>query len=562
MARYKVIGLLILFICFIDLNAGWSIRDADIDQQSEKYESLGANSFKKPVISSSTGKPWPLPQQMQTQTKILNVSPGSFQFHYDMYACPILVSAFERYYNFLFQGNLDTKLRFYKTKESNFVGQQQELIALTVSLTEKCDELPSLEANETYVLTIDGSGAKLKTSSVWGALRGLETFSQLVYESSEGQLVVNETQITDWPRFNYRGILVDTGRHFVAKSVLLKNLDAMAYNKFNVFHWHIVDDQSFPYQSETFPDMHEKGAFKPAYRHSYTQEDIKSIIDYATQRGIRVVAEFDTPGHSQSWGLSQTNLLTPCYSGGKPDGTFGPINPILNSTYDFLTKFFTEIVEVFPDHYVHLGGDEVSFKCWQSNPDVTAFMVKMGFGTDYTKLESYYIQRLLGIMQDLKAGYIVWQEVFDNGVKVSPDTIFHAWKGNYKTELAKITKANYHAILSDGWYLNHVFDPYKDYWKTYYAQDPQDFEGTQQQKDLVIGGEACMWGEYVDGTNLIQRLWPTASVVGERLWSAASVTDPNAASHRLAEQRCRMVRRGLQAEPVTGPGYCPYEYSP
>ncbi len=135
----------------------------------------------------------------------------------------------------------------------------------------------------------------------------------------------------------------------------------MAQSKLNVFHFHIVDDQSFPYQSRTYPLMSEKGAFSRL--HIYSQDDINQLIEFARQRGIRIFVEFDTPGHAKSWGKT-IRLLTECYDGEKPTNHFGPIDPSKNLTFDFLTTFFKEISQVFPDYYVHLGGDEVDMTCW------------------------------------------------------------------------------------------------------------------------------------------------------------------------------------------------------
>lgn len=130
----------------------------------------------------------------------------------------------------------------------------------------------------------------------------------------------------------------------------------------NVFHWHIVDDQSFPYVSYTYPELTEFGAYDP-YNHIYTNADVKDIIEFGRQRGIRVVPEFDSPGHTLSWGKA-VPILTPCYSGSKANGEFGPIDPSNNQSYIFLEKFIKELVTVFPDKYLHLGGDEVDFSCW------------------------------------------------------------------------------------------------------------------------------------------------------------------------------------------------------
>uniref|UniRef100_A0A8B9FPM9 Beta-hexosaminidase subunit alpha n=1 Tax=Amazona collaria TaxID=241587 RepID=A0A8B9FPM9_9PSIT len=372
------------------------------------------------------------------------------------------------------------------------------------------------------------------------------------------QYYINKTEIVDFPRFPHRGLLLDTSRHYLPLRAILETLDVMAYNKFNVFHWHIVDDPSFPYESSTFPELSKQGAFN-AMSHVYTAGDVRTVVEHARLCGIRVIVEFDTPGHTLSWGPGAPGLLTPCYSGKHPSGTYGPINPILNSTYQFVTSLFQEVSSVFPDFFLHLGGDEVDFTCWKSNPEIHAFMKQMGFGEDYRKLESFYIQRLLDIVSSLGKGSILWQEVFDNGVKLRPDSIIHVWKSSkpYMDEMADVTKAGYQALLSTPWYLNRI--SYGQDWMAAYQVEPLKFEGSAKQKDLVIGGEACMWGEYVDVTNLTPRLWPRAGAVAERLWSNASVRSLQDAYVRLAAFRCQLLGRGVQAQPLYV-GYCENEF--
>ncbi|XP_054908562.1 beta-hexosaminidase subunit beta isoform X1 [Poeciliopsis prolifica] len=510
---------------------------------------------------SKYGSLWPLPQKVQISDVSFKLSSSSFSITDAKQSaagpsCGLLQLAYRRYYEYIFGG-----AKRQKANKGARVGAT-DLLELQVWITSpdsECDGYPSASSDESYELTVDQPFAVLKAPKVWGALHGLETFSQLVYEDEYRAKTINSTVISDFPRFAHRGVLLDTSRHFLPVKVILTNLEIMAMNKFNVFHWHIVDDQSFPYLSQTFPNLSQKGAYHP-YTHVYTPADVKMVIEFARLRGIRVVSEFDTPGHTQSWGKGQPDLLTPCYSGSKPSGTFGPVNPILNSTYDFMKQFFKEISEVFPDAYVHLGGDEVPFSCWQSNPDIQKFMEQQGFGTDYRKLESFYIQKLLDIVAATNKGYIVWQEVFDNGVKLKPDTLIHIWKGTqeaYQSEMARITLVGYKTLLSAPWYLNRI--TYGQDWSGFYRADPQDFQGTEEQKKLVIGGEACLWGEYVDATNLTPRLWPRASAVAERLWSAKEVTDIGDAFTRLSLHRCRLVERGIPAEPLS-PSFCLHEY--
>lgn len=328
----------------------------------------------------------------------------------------------------------------------------------------------------------------------------------------------------------------------------------MEANKMNVFHWHIVDDQSFPYQSNVFPALSEKGAYDSTM--VYTHDDIKAVIEFARQRGIRVIPEFDTPGHTRSWGEGLPEILTACYVGDDPDGTYGPINPINSGTYQILRKFFKEVVDLFPDKYVHLGGDEVSFDCWASNPSILSYMESRNMSGEFTLLESMYIQKLLDISKQLNSSSVVWQEVFDNGVRIPQDTVVHVWLGNQADELSKVTQTGHRALLSTCWYLDHL-ETGGD-WHKYYDCDPHDFVGTDVQKDLVMGGEACMWGEVVDESNVHSRIWPRASAAAEKLWSAHNVQNTKEAARRLEEHTCRMKRRGIPAQPPNGPGFCPH----
>nr|XP_060617653.1 beta-hexosaminidase subunit beta isoform X1 [Anolis sagrei ordinatus] len=507
--------------------------------------------------ASPFGSLWPLPHSVSLSPDRLQLSPRRFQITHGPGSsagpgCALLQDAFRRYYEYIFGYSK------WQNQDENKLISEAELSSLQVIITSadsECDAYPTLASDETYQLIVSGPTAVLKANKVWGALRGLETFSQLINEDDYGTFFINKSAITDFPRFSHRGILIDTSRHFLPLKNIFANLDAMAINKFNVLHWHIVDDQSFPYQSVTFPELSAQGAY--SNNHIYSPTDVRLVIEYARLRGIRVIPEFDTPGHTESWGKGHKDVLTPCYSGEHPSGSYGPVNPILNTTYDFMVKFFKEVATVFPDEYIHLGGDEVDFSCWKSNPDVTEFMKKHGFWFSYSKLESYYIEKILDMMSSVNKKSIVWQEVFDNGVQLQPDTIVEVWMSrNFQEELRKVTKEGHPAILAAPWYLDII--SYGQDWKKYYNVEPLNFLGCKSQKDLVIGGEACLWGEYVDATNFMSRLWPRASAIGERLWSSKNVTDTEDAYSRLNEHRCRMLRRGIAAQPLFV-GYCSHE---
>ncbi|KAI8499287.1 hypothetical protein Bbelb_230510 [Branchiostoma belcheri] len=527
------------------------------------------------------GTVWPKPRSAVTTPARFSLDPGKFKLVADSTSaavtdneCKEVVDhALSRYADLLFWIPEDERVS---------VSGDETVHQLVVTVTSPCTRYPSLHSDESYRLEVPASGdATLRAQTAWGALRGLETFSQLVYEdngkphgdyiTTHGDYIITRTEawrtpsciklakgyatsttISDSPRFGHRAIMVDTARHFIPLPYILQNLDAMAYNKMNVFHWHMVDDQSFPFQSTTFPDLSGKGAY--TRKHVYTPDDVSKVIEFARLRGIRVIPEFDSPGHMMSWGQGHPDLLTRCSpTDFQPDiYSLGPANPAREETYTFMQRLFQEIRQVFADEYFHLGGDEVNFQCWMSNEEVQQFMRQRGFPNTtvgFADLQGYHIKRILDIIYHhfpQRTRGIVWQDVFDTAIvgndlaDVSLNTIVHVWKWNHTRELARVTQAGYKALLSSCWYLNHI--SYGQDWPQYYGCDPQDFQGTQQQKDLVLGGEACLWGEWVDSTNFVPRMWPRASAVAERLWSPQSVTDSAAASPRMEEHRCRMVR--------------------
>ncbi|VDK88188.1 unnamed protein product [Onchocerca ochengi] len=245
---------------------------------------------------------------------------------------------------------------------------------LTIFVDGGCtDQFPQFGMDESYKLNITNNTAILKANQVWGVLRGLESFAHLFFDQNTK---IRKAEIRDYPRFLYRGVLLDTARHYLSVDVIKANIELMAQNKFNTFHWHIVDIESFPYKSEVIPELI-KGAYTP--NHIYTISQIKDIINYGRLRGIRVVPEFDTPGHMKSWGIGVKNLLTKCYhaNGSIYENFENLLDPTNANTWDILTALFQEIFLTFQDSYIHLGGDEAQYwftECWTSNPNIRQFM--------------------------------------------------------------------------------------------------------------------------------------------------------------------------------------------
>lgn len=425
----------------------------------------------------------------------------------------------------------------------------------------KCQNIPNESMDESYTLTVGPfDKATLRAHSSWGIIRGLETFSQLIYRLPySDNFGVNPVDIKDEPRFSHRGFMLDTARHYISLSKIRTMIDAMAFNKLNVFHWHMVDDQSFPFKSSIFPQLAKETSFRPNM--TYSKEEVRDIIEFAGDRGIRVIPEIDSPGHTYALRFIP-NMLTKCYneSSGKPTGDLGPVDPSNDINFRNIESLIAEFGSLFYDSMFHAGGDEVELECWKSNPDINRWMAAKNISGQYTKLSNLYLNRIYDILMILNKTMLVWQEAFDNQADLPKDTIIQVWKflgltPLYMQEMKQVIESGYRAILSSCWYMNYI--DYGQDWVKFYQCDPADRKYIEPNlSHLVLGGEICMWSEFVDDTNVITRSWPRASAAAERLWSASDVIDLSDFMHRLEQIRCRMQFRGIAAEPINGPGYC------
>lgn len=407
--------------------------------------------------------------------------------------------------------------------------------ALVIHADHGRERVQKLGEDESYELDVTSSGAKLSAPNPLGVLHGLQTFLQLVQVTPNG-FAAPAVTINDQPRFPWRGLMFDVSRHFIPLDVLKRNVDGMAAVKMNVLHWHLSDDQGFRVESKKFPKLQGMGSDGMFY----TQDEIRDFIAYAHDRGIRVVPEFDMPGHSRSWFLGYPELASvPGPYNLEGDRVNAIMDPTRESTYKFLDKFIGEMAKLFPDAYFHIGGDEVDGKQWDANPQIQTFMRAHGMKSNQD-LQAYFNQRLQKIVSKHHKNMIGWDEVLHPDL---PKTILiQSWRG--QDSLAAAAKQGYSGLLSYGYYLDLMWPAAR-----HYAVDPMSGGAaalSPQEKSRILGGEACMWAEWVTPLNIDSHIWPRNAAIAERLWSPQSVTDVNSMYARLHAESLRLEWLGLK----------------
>jgi len=404
-------------------------------------------------------------------------------------------------------------------------------VALTIHTDHASKDVQDLGEDESYLLEITADGAKVTAPNPLGVLHGLQTFLQMVGPGPDGFHVPAAT-IQDQPRFPWRGLMIDVSRHFVPLDVLKRNIDGMEAVKMNVFHWHLSENQGFRIESKKFPKLHELGSDNMFY----TQDEVRDLIGYARERGIRVVPEFDMPGHSTAWFVGYPELASGPgpYEVERKWGVFDPaMDPTNEKTYKFLDELIAEMTKLFPDHFFHIGGDEVNGKQWDSNPKIKAFMKSHDLKNNEA-LQAYFSGRVQKLVTKHGKSVVGWDEVFIPGVP--KDIVIQSWRG--QASLAQAASQGYRGILSNGYYLDLG-------WSTarHYAVDPMGGAAanlTPEQQKLILGGESCMWSEYVNAENIDSRIWPRNAAIAERLWSPQSVIDPAYMYTRLHAVNARL----------------------
>ncbi len=410
------------------------------------------------------------------------------------------------------------------------------LATLSIEWDRPSPAIPVLGEDESYTLNISASQAKLHATTTVGVLRGLATFQQLL-QVEDGKRYLPSLQIRDQPRFPWRGFMLDVSRHWQPIEVVERELDGMALVKLNVFHFHLTDDQGFRIESLTHPELTAQGSDGKFF----TQKQIREIIAYASARGIRVLPEFDIPGHATSWVVSHPELasLPGPYKIERQWGVFDPVlDPTNEKTYLLLADFLGEMAALFPDEYLHIGGDENNGVQWKANPRIQAYIKEHALKNN-EGLHSYFNQRVFEILKQHKKHLIGWDEILNPGLP--SESVIDSWRGT--SALAEAARRGYAGILANGFYIDLNYPAAE-----HYLSDPLPVNTTltSAEQSRILGGEAPMWAEWVGPDNIDTRIWPRTAVIAERLWSPRETRDVDSMYTRLSTIDFRLQEAGLQ----------------
>ncbi len=410
------------------------------------------------------------------------------------------------------------------------------MAALVIECESGGKALPEFGDDESYTLEVTPKHATLKANLPVGVMYGLETFLQLIDADPQGYYLP-AVSIDDKPRVPWRGLHIDAGRHFQPVEVIKRNLDAMAMVKLNVFHWHLTEDQGFRIESRKFTKLHEMGS-DGLY---YTQDQVRDLVRYAGDRGIRVVPEFDMPAHSTAWfvGMPELASVQRTYSIERKFGVFDPVmDPTREETYKVLREFLKEMTTLFPDAYLHIGGDENTGRDWKNNPRIQEFMAKRGIKTS-AALQTYFNQRVSEILTKLDRKMVGWDEILTPDLPAT--ALVQSWRG--ERALAETARLGHNAILSSPYYVDKLQSA-----AALYLADPLAAADDLKPEEVarILGGETCMWGEAISPENVESRIWPRAAAVAERFWSPRNVRDVDDMYRRLAIIDIQFEEVGLQ----------------
>ena len=503
---------------------------------------------------------WPLPNYMDSKAKgNLTIDPNTFDFKISP-GSPTskeLAAAILRYHSLLFPEN-----KRQTTTPTTTTTTTTTLSGLTITLMKNGDTPLTLNVDESYNLTIPFATSQnettttvrgtLQANTVWGLLHGLSTFAQLVRYPTLSTMTLPNVPLTiiDAPRFSYRGLMIDTARHYWPMRIIYEHLDLMESTKMNVLHWHMVDGQAFSFNSTSHPKLPFLSSYDSKTA-TYSHENVRDVVAYGLARGITIIPEFDMPSHDYAWTYAYPELK------GDIGDHYDGIDPTSDFSYTFVDELFAELSTIFDGQHIHVGGDEVALSSWKNSPSVQKFMTLNNISS-VVALESYWFEKLAELAKKYNKTLMTWHDPIANGAKIPIDAIVEVWGGSleYANELAQ---GGHQIVYAAPFYLDAVGKQ----WTDFYAAP---FGGQLMNMNLssnLIGGEAAMWSEWVDETNSIARIWPRTAAIAEVLWSKPNSGNPllfELSAKRLAQWRCRMRKWGFSPEPVGpmqgGPFYC------
>lgn len=441
-----------------------------------------------------------------------------------------------------------TRLSFARIEDARVLSYAEQLLGdlplgeVVFDLAQAGDTQPELHVDESYDLLVEEHVIRITANSCWGALHGITTLWQL---QQTGDLERCGWRIEDAPRFPWRGLLIDVARHFLSVDLLRSVIDGMALLKLNVLHLHLSDDQGFRMACNAFPELASEQHYSPA--------ELQQLVHYAADRGIRVVPEIDVPGHVNSWLTAHPEWgLNPVESTTRFGVHKACLDVTNESVYSALDSLFDEVVQIFPDAYVHIGGDEVHPAWWRESERVQQFIEQHQL-VDERGLQAYFNRRMVDMLAAKNRKVVGWDEVLHPQM---PMVLVQNWRG--ATTRDRALAGGQDCLISAGYYLD-LFYPAD----LHYGYDPQasqaqliEFENAlaedmrlahvsegigwthqwraemidiaEQPEEIraaVLGGEACLWAELVDEHTLPMRLWSRLPAVAERLWSERDVCD-------------------------------------
>ncbi len=433
-----------------------------------------------------------------------------------------------------------------KLRETASVNRTKNVLMLDL---DKSFPAPNSEA---YEVEVTPGRIVLKAKTEAGLFRGIQTLLQLIPlpdSSNVGEFEIPACKIVDHPRFAWRGLNLDCVRHFMTKDFIKRYIDLLAYYKFNVFHWHLTDDQGWRIQIKKYPKLTEVGAWRKEadgqiYGGYYTQKDIKEIVAYAKSRFITVVPEIEMPGHCEASLASYPEHA--CVPGpfevGTQWGVYKDIyNPGKKSTFTFLENVLDEVVKLFPSHYIHIGGDEVPKIEWKENVACQNLMKEKGLKSE-EELQSYFIRKIQKFLESKGRQIIGWDEILEGK---GPDSggVVESWRGI--DGAIQAAKTGHSTILAPGGYTYLSQDADGLSLDTVYSFDPMPPGLTPEEQKYVLGTEASMWSEHAPQETVDSKMFPRLLAIAEDAWTNPARKNYADFHERLQTQYRRLAYLGV-----------------